>query len=410
VGDEVIIQFLGDDPDQPIITGGVYNGVKPPASFQNASALPADKTMSGLRSKMHAGQGSNELILDDTTHELRTTFSTDHAATALHLGHLVHPRSGGVADPKGEGFELRTDAWGALRAEKGLLITTDGRSGASGHHADPQELTAQTRSAIELTKALSDTSENHQAGKLAVNDQTKGLKQTAEATKAHPNGDQQENVAAFGTSILGLSSPAGIVEGTPGTIVKSTGKHFQLTSGQDTNLAVGRRLVMAIQDAWSVLAAKGIKLFAGKGDVAIQAHEGAIHLLAEKETQLIACKQGADLAAGQKITLASMGAKVELAGGSITFITPGKVNCKAKWNVVMAQAKSYDMPNLVKEGEVLDHGFVIRDQHGNPQPDVHYELTTPEGKKLKGYTDANGMTIRVSSCNPAAVKIDVLKV
>jgi type VI secretion system secreted protein VgrG len=405
VGDEVLVQFLGDDPDKPIVVGSTYNGVKPPASFQNVSGLPLDKTMSGIRSQMHHGMGSNELIFDDTHHELRTKFSSDHEKSQLSLGHLVHPRSKADATPKGEGFELRTDAWGAMRAEKGLLISTDGREDASGQHLDPKELVNQTQASIDLTKALSDASENHQAGSLAANETTKQLKKNAEATKNYPNGKADEKVAAFDKSILGLSSPAGIVEGTPGTIVKSTGKKFHIATGGDANFAIGRKFAMAIQDAWSALAMTGIKLFAGKGDVAIEAHEGNIEITGEKETKLIACNQGIDLASPSKATLTAGGCQVELSGGSMTFKAPKNVNCKAKWNVVMPMPKTYEMPHLAKEGDVQDHGFFIHDGNNNPRPSVRYEMVTPEGKIHKGYTDTNGLTDRVATRNPAAVKI-----
>jgi type VI secretion system secreted protein VgrG len=250
---------------------------------------------------------------------------------------------------------------------------------------------------------------NHQAAQLTVNHQTKQLKTTAEARKAHPAGDRQEQVAACQESILALSSPAGIVEDTPGTIVKATGRNFHLVSGQDTNLAVGRKLVMAIQDAWSVLAAQGIKLFAGKGDIQIQAHEGSIHAVGQKDTKLIACNQGIDLAAPDTITLASGGCKVTLAGGSITLLTPGNVNCKAKWNVVMAQAKNYDLPNLPKVGEIFNQGFQVKDPAtGEPIPGTLYELTTESGKKIRGYTDSSGFTGKLSAREQEGVKIALL--
>ena len=57
VGDEVVVQFLGDDPDKPIVTGSVHNGAKPPASFSAVSALPIEKALSGFRSRMHHGPG-----------------------------------------------------------------------------------------------------------------------------------------------------------------------------------------------------------------------------------------------------------------------------------------------------------------------------------------------------------------
>ncbi len=61
VGQEVIVEFLEGDPDQPIITGRVYNGdSKPPYD------LPANATMSTLKSlSSKGGGGFNEIRFED---------------------------------------------------------------------------------------------------------------------------------------------------------------------------------------------------------------------------------------------------------------------------------------------------------------------------------------------------------
>ena len=61
VGQEVIVDFLEGDPDQPIITGRVYNGVeKPPYP------LPDRQTMSTIKSNSSPGGGGfNELRFED---------------------------------------------------------------------------------------------------------------------------------------------------------------------------------------------------------------------------------------------------------------------------------------------------------------------------------------------------------
>jgi type VI secretion system secreted protein VgrG len=61
VGEEVIVDFLEGNPDQPIIVGRVYNGDnKPPFD------LPKEKTRRGNRSSTYKGNGFNELSMDDT--------------------------------------------------------------------------------------------------------------------------------------------------------------------------------------------------------------------------------------------------------------------------------------------------------------------------------------------------------
>jgi type VI secretion system secreted protein VgrG len=61
IGQEVIVDFLEGDPDQPIITGRVYNAEnQPPFGF------PAGAVLSGVKSNTHKGSGNNELSMDDT--------------------------------------------------------------------------------------------------------------------------------------------------------------------------------------------------------------------------------------------------------------------------------------------------------------------------------------------------------
>ena len=63
IGQEVVVDFLEGDPDQPLITGRVYNGANPPPY-----ALPANATQSGWKSRSSPGGGAanfNELRFED---------------------------------------------------------------------------------------------------------------------------------------------------------------------------------------------------------------------------------------------------------------------------------------------------------------------------------------------------------
>ncbi|HET7866953.1 MAG TPA: type VI secretion system tip protein TssI/VgrG, partial [Burkholderiaceae bacterium] len=81
IGQEVIVDFLEGDPDQPIITGRVYNAASmPPFS------LPDDAVVSGLKSKTHKGQGFNEISMNDTAGQEKMNLHAqyDMATTVLH--------------------------------------------------------------------------------------------------------------------------------------------------------------------------------------------------------------------------------------------------------------------------------------------------------------------------------------
>jgi type VI secretion system secreted protein VgrG len=60
IGHETVVSFLEGDPDQPLITGRVYNAVNTPPY-----ALPAHKTRTAIRTQSHQGEGFQELRFED---------------------------------------------------------------------------------------------------------------------------------------------------------------------------------------------------------------------------------------------------------------------------------------------------------------------------------------------------------
>ena len=66
IGQEVLVDFIEGDIDRPVITGVLYNGSHATPDFSGAGALPANKTLSGIKSKEHQGGQYNELLFDDT--------------------------------------------------------------------------------------------------------------------------------------------------------------------------------------------------------------------------------------------------------------------------------------------------------------------------------------------------------
>ncbi len=84
IGQEVIVEFLGGDPDRPIITGRVYNADNMPPY-----ALPDNKTQSGIRSRSTKGGGPNnfnEIRFEDKkgSEELHVQAEKDLTAKVKH--------------------------------------------------------------------------------------------------------------------------------------------------------------------------------------------------------------------------------------------------------------------------------------------------------------------------------------
>ena len=64
IGHEVVVTFLEGDPDRPLVTGAVYNGLHyPPYS------LPENKTRTTFRTQTHKGTGYNELSFEDEANQ-----------------------------------------------------------------------------------------------------------------------------------------------------------------------------------------------------------------------------------------------------------------------------------------------------------------------------------------------------
>jgi type VI secretion system secreted protein VgrG len=73
IGQEVIVDFLEGDPDQPMVTGRVYNAeCQPPFGF------PAGAVVSGIKSQTHKGSGYNEISADDTAGKEKVTIHAQY--------------------------------------------------------------------------------------------------------------------------------------------------------------------------------------------------------------------------------------------------------------------------------------------------------------------------------------------
>jgi type VI secretion system secreted protein VgrG len=171
IGQEVIVDFESGDPDRPIVTGRVYNRLNMPPR-----QLPGQKNLSGFRSRELSADGSglgargNHLELDDHPGKIQAQLKSDHLSSSLSLGHIGRIEdTAGRKDDRGQGVELRTDGHGAVRAAKGLLVTTEARPNAQAHITDLGETVARLTAARDLHE---------------------GLSQTAQAAKAHEAGDQ----------------------------------------------------------------------------------------------------------------------------------------------------------------------------------------------------------------------------
>ncbi|AAQ61637.1 type VI secretion system Vgr family protein [Chromobacterium violaceum] len=352
IGQEVLVDFIEGDIDRPVITGVLYNGSHPTPDFSGAGSLPANKTLSGIKSKEHQGGGYNELLFDDTPGEVRAKLSSEPGKTQLNQGYLAHPRSNGKALPRGDGFELRTDHHGAIRAAHGLLLTTEAQNGASGKQLAREHAQSQLDAALSLSQALAETASGQLADAMETGpdeigpDNAKAGKKTdghlqhhvdaLKAWEAGSNTDKDGKTAkdqAGQQPLLVLSAPAGIAALTEQSQTVSAGQNLNLVAQRDANHTTGRRWIHNVGQHISLFVAGvkdkvALKLIAAKGKVQVQAQSDAMELTADKDVTITSAKQTIHVNAKQEILLTSGGAYIRLKDGKIELHAPGTISIK----------------------------------------------------------------------------------
>ncbi len=416
IGQEVLVDFIEGDIDRPIIKGVIYNGTHTPPEFSGAGSLPANKTLSGIKSKEYKGGQYNELLFDDTQNEVRTKLSSEHAKTQLNLGYLTHPRTEGKADPRGEGAELRTDAAAAIRAAQGILLSTDARTGASGSQLARSELISHLQTALDLLKGLGDSAETCHAFKTETGKQ----KELNQQLTDWENGSNTAKDKTNGQSpIIALSSPGGISSATPKTTThyagealnQIAGQHLQQTAGQQITLNAGKGISLFSQK-------EGVRLIAHEGQFLVQAQTDDIAINAQKDVKITSSTEAIDLAAAKNITfIASGGAYLKIADGKVEVGCPGAFTVKAGghcWGG--SSSMSHQMPampesQLVIPSQAQAHArsFLLADEDDYVLPNRPYRLWLKDGRVLDGITDGNGLTAEINAEESQIMRIEFIK-
>ncbi|AOZ09950.1 type VI secretion system Vgr family protein [Cupriavidus malaysiensis] len=278
VGSEVLVEALNGDPDSLIVTCRVNNRQNlPPWN------LPDQQAISGFRSEeLPAADGTpgarhNKMLADDTAGEPQVQIGSDYRHSELALGHIVAiPGWEGRKEKRGEGFELRTDAWGAVRAESGLLISTCKRAG--GHALSMAEMVDDLQRAEQQTAQLADAARKVDAQDGEQKDVADAIGRQHAALKG--DGPLKELAAPH----LALASPAGIVTSTPGLTHLQSGTHLAVTTGEHMSVTTHGGFFASIRKAWRVFVYEaGMRFVAAAGNIDIQALKDSINLLAKLE-------------------------------------------------------------------------------------------------------------------------------
>ncbi|WP_238947804.1 type VI secretion system Vgr family protein [Caldimonas brevitalea] len=286
VGSEVVVQCLDGNPDHFLVTACVHN-----QAYMPPWKLPEQRALTGFRSREltpdggnSAGGRSNHVLLDDTESGIQVQAKSDHQASQLSLGHITRIEDNtGRRDARGQGFELRTDGHGAVRARQGLLLTTEERLNARAHITDMAETVERLTQGQDLHQSLSEVAKEAQAHQPGDQDAVvKALQAQTTDIKGQGGNPSQGEFPEFQAPHLTLASPAGIQTTTQGSTHVVSTEHNALTSGAHTSVSAGKSLLVSVKDAVRLFAHKaGMKLVAATSNIDITALKDSINLLAK---------------------------------------------------------------------------------------------------------------------------------
>ncbi|WPG39986.1 type VI secretion system Vgr family protein [Variovorax sp. EBFNA2] len=430
IGQEVLVKFVDLDVDQPVIVGALYNGrgdggIAPtpggasragetnedvfaqagnasPSAQANLAAGHAppwhgasadDKghrnaaALSGFKTKEFGGEGFSQLVFDDSNQQLRVQLHASTAHSQLNLGHLIHQADNFRGSFRGQGLELRTDGYAALRGGKGVLLSTYHGTGGQklepvGDFAAGMALLKQVQ---QLGQALSDAAKTHETVQLAGHigaskadasqlDKERApyaaMERTASGMVAADAldtayADAADKAIATGEGKVPHTSDAVIALAARGGLAMVAGQQLQIVSGETATLASGGDINLALADvlrvhsgqAIGVLAGAqkadadaGLSVIAGNDDLDFQAQHDELRIQARDALKIASTDQTVEFAAKKKIRIATaQGASITLQDGDITFECPGKITYHAVQRKLAGPVqKSYPLPAFPK--------------------------------------------------------------
>ncbi|WP_082249352.1 type VI secretion system Vgr family protein [Acinetobacter calcoaceticus] len=399
IGEIVVIDFFNGDIDRPFVMGRIHEAQRHPTKFDNKGKLPDTKKLSGIRSKEVAGGGFGQLRFDDTTGQISTQLQSSHGASQLNLGKLSHPKDKAESEDRGEGFELRTDQWGAVRAGAGLLLSTYKQAQAKADHLDVQETQKQLESSQKNTKALSDLAKNQQTDEIESIEQLKVFAEQLE-----------KDVAKFKKSLMLLSSPDSIALSTPEDIHLSADGQINHFAGDSINLSTQKNWVGHALNKISLFAVQGdFKLVAAQGKFSIQAQSNALDILSKLGIRIASTEDRIEISSPKEVLITGASSQIALNGSGIFPKTGGKFEVNAGQHLFKGGAGASQSAQLPEAKPLKGALELLKSYGGNDFfKQTSFKVQDSLGKQVTGTLDNNGFAT-VTGIAPGPAKVEFEK-
>ncbi|EKS6313911.1 type VI secretion system tip protein VgrG [Enterobacter hormaechei] len=285
-GTEVAIAYSNGDIDLPYIAYALHDSEHPdPVSRDN-------HTRNVLRTP-----ANNKLRMEDKRGEEHIKLATEYGKTQLNSGHLVDAQE----QPRGKGFELRTDEHGVIRVAKGLFVTADGQQKAAGGVLEMSTALREIDVCLKQLQQLEMAAEHAQALKADIDSQIQMFEQ-----RLNPLNET-----------LLFSAPEGVAV--------TSGEHMQMTATKNVAVNAGGDISAGVMGNMTALVGEKLGLFARTGQLSLKASEGPVEMQAQNGRMQLFAEKKLTLSSASDITFAGKKRITLIGGGSYLRLEAGKV-------------------------------------------------------------------------------------
>lgn len=226
------------------------------------------------------------------------------------------------------------------------------------------------------------------------------------STDAAPSGGAGE-ATAYREPHLQLSSPAGMVAGTPSSAFVTAGGSSSITAGQDINFAAQAGSFHTVRSGISLFtygkadsAGKpntetGMKLHAASGKVSSQSQSGTTSVIADKAITVASTTKVISIAGKNHVMMTAQGASLKLEGGNIMLHGPGTITFKATMKELAGPQSAHFVPPDLPIGELQPNQLMLERLYHDQEPLVGapYQVFFADGSSKKGRLDGAGRAV-----------------
>ncbi|HCQ2728056.1 TPA: type VI secretion system tip protein VgrG, partial [Escherichia coli] len=360
VGQEVIVDFLNGDPDQPVVMGRTYH-----EDNRSPGDLPGTKTQMTIRSKTYKGSGFNELRFEDATSNEQVYI---HAQKNMDT-EVLNDRTTDVKHDHTE--TIGNDQ--KITVVKGQTVQVGTRK-EGGHDqsitvANDRRITVRNDQTLKVTNDRT-VSVSHDDGLYVRNDRRVTVK-----------GKQEHKTTGNHVSLV-------------------EGKHSLVVKG-DLARKVSGALGIKVDGEIVLESSSRISLKVGGSFVVI--HSGGVDIVGPKINLNSGGSPGTPVTTLQPAVLKTPGGEKSGDGSD-----SGEENGDSGGSCVTGSGGGDDRCDDEDEPEKYTLQFHFTDDDGIPYSEIRYIAFFEDGAQIRGETDKDGYTEVFSRTNDANVEIKLL--